>query len=35
MLNVATKEHDEARQGEAFALFATEPDQYRKFFYNK
>jgi tRNA-2-methylthio-N6-dimethylallyladenosine synthase len=34
MLNVATnKEHDEARQGEAFALFATEPDQYRKFFY--
>lgn len=33
MLNIATKEHDEARQGEAFALFATEPDQYRKFFY--
>ena len=34
MLNIATtKEHDEARQGEAFALFATEPQQYRKFFY--
>jgi len=34
MLNIsANKEHDEARQGEAFALFATEPDQYRKFFY--
>ena len=34
MLNVSVnKEHDEARQGEAFALFATEPDQYRKFFY--
>ena len=34
MLNMtANKEHDEARQGEAFALFASEPDQYRKFFY--
>jgi len=34
MLNItAHKEHDEARQGEAFALFATEPDQYKKFFY--
>ena len=34
MLNVSVnKEHDEARQGEAFALFATEPEQYRKFFY--
>ena len=34
MLNMtANKEHDEARQGEAFALFANEPDQYKKFFY--
>ena len=33
MLNVVTKEHDEARQGEAFALFSTQPTQYRKFFY--
>lgn len=34
MLNItANKEHDEARQGEAFALFATEPNQYKKFFY--
>jgi tRNA-2-methylthio-N6-dimethylallyladenosine synthase len=34
MLNMtANKEHDEARQGEAFALFANEPDQFRKFFY--
>jgi len=34
MLNItAHKEHDEARQGEAFALFANEPDQYRKLFY--
>ena len=33
-MNVSVnKEHDEARQGEAFALFATEPEQYRKFFY--
>ncbi len=33
MLNVAIKEHDEARQGEAFALFATDRDQYKKYFY--
>ena len=34
MLNItANKEHDEARQGEAFALFANEPDHFRKFFY--
>ncbi|MEP7236733.1 MAG: tRNA (N6-isopentenyl adenosine(37)-C2)-methylthiotransferase MiaB [Ferruginibacter sp.] len=34
MLNVATtKEHDEARQGEAFALFATDTDHYKKYFY--
>ncbi len=33
MMNVATKEHDEARQGETFALFATETDQYKKYFY--
>jgi tRNA-2-methylthio-N6-dimethylallyladenosine synthase len=34
MLNVATsKEHDEARQGEAFAPFALEPNQYKKHFY--
>lgn len=34
MLNItANKEHDEARQGEAFALFASEPNQYKKFFY--
>ena len=29
----ANKEHNEARQGEAFDLFATEPEQYMKFFY--
>ena len=29
----ANKEHNEARQGEAFDLFATEPEQYKKFFY--
>jgi tRNA-2-methylthio-N6-dimethylallyladenosine synthase len=34
MLNVATnKEHDEARQGEAFNLFATDTNPYRKYFY--
>lgn len=33
MLNVATKEHDEARQGEAFAPFAVDADPYRKYFY--
>ncbi len=33
MLNIATKEHDEARQGEAFAPFAMESNPYKKFFY--
>jgi tRNA-2-methylthio-N6-dimethylallyladenosine synthase len=33
MLNIATKEHDEARQGEAFAPFALESNPYKKFFY--
>jgi tRNA-2-methylthio-N6-dimethylallyladenosine synthase len=34
MLNVATnKKHDEARQGEAFNLFATDTMPYRKHFY--
>jgi tRNA-2-methylthio-N6-dimethylallyladenosine synthase len=34
MLNVATnKEHDEARQGEAFAPFATDSNPYKKYFY--
>jgi tRNA-2-methylthio-N6-dimethylallyladenosine synthase len=33
MLNIATKEHDEARQGEAFAPFAPDSNPYKKFFY--
>lgn len=33
MLNVVTKEHDEARQGEAFAPFAMDSNPYKKFFY--
>ncbi|MBL7703128.1 MAG: tRNA (N6-isopentenyl adenosine(37)-C2)-methylthiotransferase MiaB [Ferruginibacter sp.] len=33
MLNTATKEHDEARQGEAFAPFALDSNPYKKFFY--
>ncbi len=34
MLEVfAKKEHDEARQGEAFAPFASDPNEYRKKFY--
>ena len=34
MLNVATnKEHDEARQGEAFAPFALDANRYKKYFY--
>ncbi len=34
MLNVATnKEHDEARQGEAFAPFAIDSNPYKKYFY--
>jgi tRNA-2-methylthio-N6-dimethylallyladenosine synthase len=34
MLQVATnKEHDEARQGEAFAPFAIESNPYKKYFY--
>lgn len=32
-MNIATKEHDEARQGEAFAPFAMESNPYKKFFY--
>ncbi len=33
MLDADTKEHDEARQGEAFAPFAVDPNQYKKHFY--
>ena len=33
MLDIATKEHDEARQGEAFAPFAMAGNPYKKFFY--
>ncbi|MFZ1305995.1 MAG: tRNA (N6-isopentenyl adenosine(37)-C2)-methylthiotransferase MiaB [Ferruginibacter sp.] len=33
MFNVATKEHDEARQGEAFAPFVMDNNPYKKFFY--
>jgi tRNA-2-methylthio-N6-dimethylallyladenosine synthase len=33
MLNIATKEHDEARQGEAFAPFAPDSNPYKKYFY--
>ena len=33
MLNIATKEHDEARQGEAFAPFAIDNNPYKKYFY--
>ena len=34
MLNVATnKEHDEARQGEAFAPFVMDSNPYKKYFY--
>jgi len=33
MLNIATKEHDEARQGEAFAPFAMDSNPYKKYFY--
>ena len=33
MLNIATKEHDEARQGEAFAPFVMDNNPYKKFFY--
>jgi tRNA-2-methylthio-N6-dimethylallyladenosine synthase len=30
---VTTKEHDESRQGEAFAPFEKDPITYRKHFY--
>jgi tRNA-2-methylthio-N6-dimethylallyladenosine synthase len=33
MLDISTKEHDEARQGEAFAPFAVDANQYKKHFY--
>ncbi len=33
MLNIATREHDEARQGEAFAPFAIDSNPYKKYFY--
>jgi tRNA-2-methylthio-N6-dimethylallyladenosine synthase len=33
MLDMTTKEHDEARQGEAFAPFAIDPNGYKKHFY--
>jgi len=33
MLDLATKVHDEARQGEAYAPFAQDPNQYKKRFY--
>ena len=33
MLDMTTKEHDEARQGEAFAPFAIDPNRYKKHFY--
>ena len=33
MLDLGTKEHDEARQGEAFAPFAVDANQYKKHFY--
>jgi tRNA-2-methylthio-N6-dimethylallyladenosine synthase len=33
MLDMTTKEHDEARQGEAFAPFTIDPNRYKKYFY--
>jgi tRNA-2-methylthio-N6-dimethylallyladenosine synthase len=33
MLDISTKEHDETRQGEAFAPFAVDANQYKKHFY--
>jgi len=33
MLEIATKVHDEARQGEAFAPFANDPNNYQRQFY--
>ena len=33
MLDLSTKEHDEARQGEAFTPFAVDANQYKKHFY--
>jgi tRNA-2-methylthio-N6-dimethylallyladenosine synthase len=33
MIDVATKVHDEARQGEAFAPFAADPNKYQRRFY--
>ncbi|MDB5253668.1 MAG: (dimethylallyl)adenosine tRNA methylthiotransferase, partial [Flaviaesturariibacter sp.] len=33
MFDVATKVHDETRQGEAFAPFAADPNHYKRFFY--
>ncbi len=33
MLEIQTKEHDETRQGEAYAPFNNDPNQYKKHFY--
>jgi len=33
MTDITIKEHDEAKQGEAFAPFAFDPNQYKKHFY--
>lgn len=33
MQEISTKEHDEAKQGEAFAPFISDPNQYKKHFY--
>lgn len=33
MQEILTKEHDEAKQGEAYAPFALDPNQYKKHFY--
>ncbi|HZH01427.1 MAG TPA: tRNA (N6-isopentenyl adenosine(37)-C2)-methylthiotransferase MiaB, partial [Flavisolibacter sp.] len=33
MLELATKVHDEARQGEAFAPFSVDPNLYKRHFY--
>lgn len=33
ILNVGIKEHDENRQGEAFAPFVADPNEYKKLFY--
>lgn len=33
MLDIDTKTHDESRQGEAYAPFALDPNQYKKHFY--